>query len=294
MNSEELAEHFLTEVVNINNEGVPLDYIDEMPYTKFCGVPKLFLAKKLGRKYGILLYEKQDLINNVKEIKLYIDTASARKLCLNNAARPRNSKMVKCYIGANILTRNQILTYIQEHQLPAPVQVVNSQRDINAVPNRSKISFFIEPSQQEVIDRTARLNNIRNDYEVIDDKCREMENIGNRRIGSSLRRAQLDAVRAYPSSSERRRVSEARRSAEARRNQPRLPRSSERRRQEEMDDLFRFEYESPVLGRPASSAERGILNGLNLPGSGQRQRARTPQVDEEELERNMKELFPRL
>lgn len=164
VDSDRLAEIFIQYVIQYDNQGILQDVLEGlMKKTKFCGLPKLFLAKKLGRKYGILLYEKPTTIlaTEKKTNNLFIDTVSAKKLCVS--PKPRNAKLVKCYIGANVLTQAQVEIYKKDHDLQSVsnlIKVVDSQQDINEYdrPDKSKISFFIAPKDDEIEKRKINLN----------------------------------------------------------------------------------------------------------------------------------------
>ena len=81
VNSERLARDFICSVLENNNLGILQENLGEMRKTKFCGIPKLFLAKQLGRQYGILLYEEKVTILNKKTFSLFIDSKREKKSC---------------------------------------------------------------------------------------------------------------------------------------------------------------------------------------------------------------------
>lgn len=185
INSDRLAEIFIQYVIQYDNQGILQDVLEGwMKKTKFCGLPKLFLAKKLGRKYGILLYEKPTtvLATGKKVNLLFIDTVSAKKLCVS--AKPRNAKLVKCYIGANILTYAQVENYKKDHNLQSVsnlIKVVDSQQAIKEYdgPDKSKISFFIAPKDDEIEKRKNNLSALK----ISNDRnCSRRNSNGNGRI----------------------------------------------------------------------------------------------------------------
>jgi hypothetical protein len=153
---------FLKLVINNNNSGVNrLDFRDQIGINHNTIV---HLAKQLGRVFGIYLYELDK--------KLYVDDKTCNKLLL--FYKPPEAKLVKCYIQTNILTSDIIHQYIRQHNLKEPIEIVDSQKEIDNFPDKRKVSFFILPSEDQLDQRNRNFEVYIDQHKILQNRLREL------------------------------------------------------------------------------------------------------------------------